>query len=448
MPPSDFLNLGDLATTEVVEDAENGQYKVLALSRGAIAGCLHCLATEGIQRFGTVDQTIVDTPHHGKFCTIHVTRQRYRCTGCGRTFLHPLPDVHDRHQMTKRLVDYIQREGLRRTFKDVARTIGIDESTVRDIVNGVIAALQAKWQVVTPRVLGLDEIYLMGKSRGVVCNVEHRCVVDLLEKRDKDTILAYLDTLDRKTIEIATMDMWRPYRDAVATKIPKATVVVDKFHVVRMASTALELTRKSLHASLSVHHRRQLKRDRWVLNRHRGDLNSEEQEKLNGWRTAHPILGDGYDAKEAFYGIWACERRAEAEKAYDGWKAAIPASVADRFADTVRAVDNWRTEVFNHFEHRYTNAYTEALNGLVRHVDRAGRGYSFPVLRAKMLFCHGHKIVERRVVKNRPIVSSLPTFGGAPMGFISLPDPEVVVFRESLGVPISTLEDMAAQGVL
>jgi hypothetical protein len=51
---------------------------------------------------------------------------------------------------------------------------------------------------------------------------------------------------------------------------------------------------------------------------------------------------------------------------------------------------NWETEIFNYFDHPITNAYTEALNGLIR---RMGRGYSFEALRAKILFTEGvHKV--------------------------------------------------------
>lgn len=50
---------------------------------------------------------------------------------------------------------------------------------------------------------------------------------------------------------------------------------------------------------------------------------------------------------------------------------------------------NWREEMFAYFDHRYTNATAEALNGLIKIVNRTGRGYSFRRLRAKMLLSKG-----------------------------------------------------------
>ena len=53
------------------------------------------------------------------------------------------------------------------------------------------------------------------------------------------------------------------------------------------------------------------------------------------------------------------------------------------FADTV---ENWRTEIFNYFDFRFTNAITESLNKVSKEISAQGRGYKFDVLRAKLLY--------------------------------------------------------------
>jgi transposase len=47
---------------------------------------------------------------------------------------------------------------------------------------------------------------------------------------------------------------------------------------------------------------------------------------------------------------------------------------------------NWRKEILNYFDHPITNVYTEAVNGVVKVENRMGRGYSFEVIRARILF--------------------------------------------------------------
>jgi transposase len=47
---------------------------------------------------------------------------------------------------------------------------------------------------------------------------------------------------NRDLVRYVVMDMWRPYRQAVETMLPDATVVIDKFHVVRMANQSLDVS--------------------------------------------------------------------------------------------------------------------------------------------------------------------------------------------------------------
>src|SRR5690554_8210541 len=79
------------------------------------------------------------------------------------------------------------------------------------------------------------------------------------------------------------MDMWRPYKDAVETVIPDAQIVIDKFHVVRMANEALERVRKSLREQSTPMQRRGLMHDRFVLLKRERDLKDKEAFLLDGW---------------------------------------------------------------------------------------------------------------------------------------------------------------------
>jgi hypothetical protein len=49
----------------------------------------------------------------------------------------------------------------------------------------------------------------------------------------------------------------------------------------------------------------------------------------------------------------------------------------------------WKPLILNYFEHPYTNAYIEALNGLMDQINRTGRGYNLDTLRAKALLRYG-----------------------------------------------------------
>lgn len=350
-----------------------------------------------------------DTPMHGKRVGIWVQRQRYRCKTCSKTHYQRVPHMHVRHDMTKRLVEYIQKNGTERTFAAIAGEIGINVETVRGIWRAHAKLELDRLEPVTPTWMGIDELHIMHGYRGVITNVKERTIVDLLRDRKKETVIRYLAGLpDSHVITHVAMDMWEPYREAVRVALPKATIVVDRFHVSRMASEAMERVRKLLGATIPQRSKLMLMGDRWLLLRNEKDLDATQTILLQSTLGQFPTLKKAWEAKEGFRAIWKCQSRVEAEEAYREWLAGLDPEIAPAFNDLTKAMRNWSTEIFNYFEHRITNAYTESFNSIARKMDRMGRGYSFEVLRAKLLLkysCHKLAPPPRRFVRS-PLVMS------------------------------------------
>lgn len=384
-----LLNLPDWKIAEV--ETSDRDYRVHATYLPEPSACIHCgkgtLFAGKLYRHGTRQQLLMDLPAHGKRVGILLTRSRYRCQDCGKTFLQPLPDVDDRGQLTKRLVAYIEEQSVIRTFTNVADEVGVNEKTVRNIFNAHIDLLDRTVKFYTPTTMGIDEVHLLRKPRCVITNVEDRTIIGVLEERTKKAVRAHLAALeDKHVVEVVTMDMWKPYFDSVKETLPDAAVVIDKFHVVRLANQCLEVVRKTIRASLEPKVRRKLMHDRFVLLRRAKDLKDEDRAKLESWTKAFPELGEAYRLKEEFFAIYDHKDRGEAFDAYEKWQGSIPRDMLTHFRPVLTAMYNWRTPIFAYFDHRATNACTEALNGIAKNIERSGRGYSFKVIRAKMLY--------------------------------------------------------------
>ncbi len=283
MPPGhamdrhDLLNLPTLRVVSV--DDSGGQYTVMAEADTAPDACPRCGAS-AFYGHGTKPQLFVDMPSHGHYVTIQIDRRRFRCRACNATTLQPLPDMAltgidtsetrsggaEGHLMTRRLVDHVGKAGLRRTFADVAHETGLDDRTVRRIVSDHIGTLETRYVFETPDWLGLDEIHILGKVCGVVTNVQRHCLVNLLPGRNEEVLGQYIAGMrNRDLVEIVTIDMWRPYARMAAEYLPKAAVVIDRFHVVRMANDALDKVRKAVQRELPTGERVALKHQRGAL---------------------------------------------------------------------------------------------------------------------------------------------------------------------------------------
>lgn len=160
---------------DLVEENDH-DYRISAHLLELPTACIFCGTVGELHPYGTREQRFMDLPIHAKRTGILVGRRRFKCHSCSRTFIEPLADMDEDHRMTKRLLRFVQAESLRITFTEVAHQCGLDEKTVRLIFKEYTTELAKTYEFVTPTVLGIDELFLIGKPRCVLTNVEYRIV--------------------------------------------------------------------------------------------------------------------------------------------------------------------------------------------------------------------------------------------------------------------------------
>lgn len=381
---SGMLNIYGWVQLGVVEGTDS--YRIEAECPADHVACPHC-QSDNVYSHGWRWQDYADLPIHHKSVVIQVKRRRYKCLDCGKTFQQRLYEMEDGQLMTRRLAYHIKRQSLKSKFADVAREVGVSEALVRLMFIRHTDELEAKRQIITPEWLGIDEVYVTRRMRAVFTDVKERRPVELLSDRKKGVVAAFLRTLDKKRVKVVTMDMWNPYRDAVQETFPEARIIVDRFHVVKLANQMMENVRKRTRSQLTDKRRRQLKGDRYILLRRRGDLSEQQRFILDTWIQNYQELGNAYTAKEMFCDIWEFDTREYAVAHYAYWLQWIEnVGVKDDFAELVRAMNNWFEEVFAYFDSPATNAYTEAFNRILKETNYVGRGHTFRTIRAKMLY--------------------------------------------------------------
>lgn len=233
---TNMINLPNLKILDMKE-SENDYRFLVESTTSSPSHCPKCGAIPNLYKHGKKEQPFFDLPMHTKRVGLIIKRQRYKCRECNETFFEDLPDMDVKRSVTNRLLIWIQETILEKTFTSVADEIGVDEKTVRNIFNDYVAKLEAQTDFRTPKWLGIDEVHLLKNYRCVITDVENKSVIDILRKRNKDTVISHLSNLqDIEKIELVAMDMWNPYKSAVNTVIPHAKIVIDKFHVVKLAN--------------------------------------------------------------------------------------------------------------------------------------------------------------------------------------------------------------------
>lgn len=375
-------------TVEDVKKPDRNSYRVEASYDLAPDHCPKCGSIRQPYKHGPVAVDYTDAPVHGRLTTVRVTVQRYRCRDCGKTFNQPLPDMDPKRLMTRRCVEYIEAQGLVSTYARVARDIGVDEKTIRDICNAKIEELLSAHRPTAPVVLGIDELTLDGgHRRSIFTDVGSRRILDLIETMNRPQVERWLSLLPRRErIQLVTMDLWDPYRQAVRVLLPGAKVIADRWHVQRIMNKKLDAIRNRIRRTKTGKGRRNPWRARRLLQSSRHNLSPQRAFVLDGMLKNDPLLQIAWQTKEDFYDIWHGEpTRYEAEKRFDKWRGALAPEFREDFEGLAKTILEWREEVFAFFDHPFTNAYTEAMNGLVKIANRAGRGYRFEAIRARAI---------------------------------------------------------------
>lgn len=351
--------------------------------------CQHC-GHQSPYGHGSVTRHLADLPIRKKRVRLVFDQPRYRCRNehCRRTFTLPLPEVDESHNMTVRLREHILEDIGPRPYSHIAEEVGLSEGTIRNLA---ASAEQDRPTPETPRVLGIDELYLGRRHRCILTNIEAGTVLDMLSGRTYRQLLAHISAMpERQRIELVTIDMHRPYLTVAQAALRGATAIVDKYHVVSMANLALDQVRIALRREMPDRTARILMRSRFLLLRRLVSLSTNERMILETWLDQLPQLRHAHAAKEAFFEIY--DTATDAKTAGDqlaAWRESLNPNTARAFRELLTAAKNWEPHILAYFDHRYTNAATEAINGIAKLINKMGRGYSFRSIRTKILFTAG-----------------------------------------------------------
>ena len=247
-------------------------------------------------------QRVKDSPIQGKLVVWQYRKRRYRCPCCGKRFYEGNYLLPKRHRITNRLaalgIDQLRKKQSR---KEIASSLGVSESSVGRWMN----LLEFGKPAMLPKVLSIDEFRgntEYGKFQCILTDPVHRKIVDVLPTRYHAQIYDYLQAFpNRNQVQYFVMDMNREYLDLAKKLLPNAKIVIDRFHVVRYCTWALENVRKRIQSKLLPEQRKYFKRSRKLLLAHMRDLSAENKAAVERMLLMSRDLREAYLLKEKFY---------------------------------------------------------------------------------------------------------------------------------------------------
>ena len=299
---------------------------------------------------------------------------------------------------TKRFAFSVGRRCRETPIREVADELFLDWHTVKDLDEQYMQQQLRRAGDPSPRAIGIDELAI-GKGH------QYRIVVSDLERgrpiwfggldrsaASLDEFFAWLGPKKCGRIRLAVMDMWSAFRTSTLQvgNAPQATILYDKFHILKHLREAMDKVRKREYRRLSGKGRRFIKGQRYALLTHWGNLTADGRAALKLLFQANARLNKAYLLKESFGQLWTYTSPFWARRFFDQWRAALRwlrLEPFERFADLVAA--HWDgVEAYCHEENRVPLGFVEGLNNKIRAIQR--RAYGFrdeQYFRLKVLTC-------------------------------------------------------------
>ena len=381
---AEFLNLEDVIITKVENISDQLHISIELPRRKHVCPCCGAV-TDRVHDYRM--QVVKDIPL-ARDTFLLLRKRRYRCN-CGKRFFERNSFLPRYYRVTSRLVAEIIF-----AFKKV---VSAKEIGCRFNVSGVTAVryfnLFNKKLTKLPEVISLDEF--KGNSGGqkynsILVDPRERVVLDILPNRFENDLIRYFSGFSNKTdVKYFVCDMNPHFRQVAKICFPQATIVADKYHVIRQVYWAMEKVRKNEQNKLSARFRKYFKKSRNLLMKRTEKLTDVEMDRLALMFEIAPRLADAYRIKNDFLSVIHSKSAAEGKRTLADWLLSVEIMDLPEFHDCTKAYHNWFNEIINSLEVPWTNGFIEGCNNKTKVLKRTCYGMrNFNNFRKRILFCN------------------------------------------------------------
>ena len=234
--------------------------------------------------------------------------------------------------------------------------------------------------------IGIDEISHRKGQRYLTVVVDHDSgrLVWAAAGRDRKTLEQFFDLLGKdrcEQLELVSCDMAESIATAIAERCPNAIRCVDPFHVVQLATDALDEIRREVwndarragHSTLA----KDLKGARFALWKNPQNLTERQQLKLAQIQQTNKPLYRAYLISQQLREIYRVSHE-QAVLLLDAWLAWARRSRLPAFVRLAKTITKQRPGIEAAIRHGLSNARIEQVNTQLRLITRRAYGFHTP----------------------------------------------------------------------
>jgi transposase len=244
------------------------------------------------------------------------------------------------------------------------------------------------------KIVGIDETSLRKGQNyiTVVHDLEKKRLLFACEGRDHQTVLDFAADLkahggDPEQIKHVCQDMSAAFAKGVGQALPKAQISYDRFHIVAMANKAMDEVRqeenrtqpKAIKQALGGNDRQLLKSLSWGMRRNPDGWSKKQLYAMHWLQHSTLKSARAWRLKMALRTVYANaaqhNNEAQAKAELSGWLSWATRCRLEPFKKLAKTVTAHLDGVVRGMLDNRSNAYVEAMNGLLQQAKRAARGF-------------------------------------------------------------------------
>jgi transposase len=312
---------------------------------------------------------------------IHFEVPRVHCETCGLIRQVEIGFADERRSYTKAFERYGLELSHLMTIQDVAEHLNVGWDLVKDIVKRDLSRRFAKPKLKHLKQIAIDEISVRKghKYLTLVLDLDSGAVVFVGKGKGADALQPFWKRLrgSHAKIKAVAMDMSPAYREAVSKHLPKAKIVFDHFHVIKLFNEKLSDLRRLLFQQAEDEEKKVLKGVRWLLLKNPENLDPVRNEKrrlVAALRLNKP-LAVAYYMKEDLRLLWSQENKTQAKRFLNDWIARAQVSGIKMLKSFANTLQDHREGILAYYNFRISTGPLEGTNNKIKTMKREAYGY-------------------------------------------------------------------------
>ena len=325
---------------------------------------------------------------------------KVKCLACGAKTWHQPTFVEGQRRVTKAFQKSLEAWLSKLTIQDAAEMFGVAWHTVSEVDLARLKKL-ARPKLSGLKRLAIDENYL-GTRHGfvtVVLDLDSTAIVSVLKGRGKVALAPFFSKLKQAKAQIKAVatDMSGGYIAAVEEHLPKAALVFDRFHVVKLMNEKLSDLRREMYNELTDKmHRKVLKGTRYLLMMNPENLKQnekvDEKAQLKEALQLNESLSVAYYLKEDLRQFWNQKSKPAAEQYLEAWCRRADASGIRQMQVMAKTLRKHRRGLLNWYDHPLSTGPLEGINNKIGALQRRAYGYrNYEHLKERLVTLHHTK---------------------------------------------------------